>query len=303
MTTGFDDYADDAACSIHYDMPAREYHSDADGPRLSQSLATVCTNESPLHAWQQHPLLGARPYIYEPNTDDGTLIHSLVLEPDSNQIEEIDPSTILTKDGSVAKSPFGTEHGKRLRAQALAAGKIPILPDQLGAFRYKARAVRSRLADQGVTFDGDSEVVIYWSEDTPFGPVRCRCRLDHLLVTANSAIIIDLKSTQGAHPRELKATCWRHGYDIQQAAYVRAVEKRFPSLAGRVGFIFAFVELEKPYAVNPVRLSSEFARMGEIRWERGRDRWAECLRNDRWVGYTGGTIDAPAWAAAQEMGE
>lgn len=300
---GFDDYGSEAS-SIHYGMSAREYHSDAGGPRLSQSLATICVNESPLHAWQAHPLLGARPYTYEPNTDDGTLIHSLVLEPESDNIFEIDPSQILTKDGKPAKSPMGTEQGKRIRDAALADGKIPVLRDVLGAFAYKAKAVRSRLADHGIFFSGASEVVIYWTEQGPFGPVRCRCRLDHLIVDEPNGIrIIDLKSTDNANPRELKAICWRKGYDIQRAAYVRAVEACFPWAAGRVDYTLAFVELDKPYAVNPVELSSEFARMGEIRWERGRDRWAECLRADRWTGYAGGTLDAPAWAAAQEMSE
>lgn len=284
---------------IIYDMSAADYHSDKDGPRLSQSLATLCVNQSPLHAWNAHPLLGARPFTYEPSDDDGTIIHALVLEPDNEQIHEM---ATFNKYGEVV-TDFRTKAAQEERDAALARGQIPILSEKLGAFRYKAKALRSRFEDMGTTFDGESEVVIYWSEETPFGPVRCRCRIDHLFVTAERALIVDLKSTKDAHPRALKRAIWEYGYDIQHAAYTRAVAAAFPELAGRIDMPFAFGELAKPYAVNPIQLSGEFQRLGETRWERGRDRWAKCLYEDRWTAYEGGTLEPPAYAAAQEMGE
>ncbi len=115
--------------------------------------------------------------------------------------------------------------------------------------------------------------------------------------------IIDLKTTESAHPRDIRSVSWRLGYDIQAAAYVRAVEAAFPEYVGRVDVLFAFCELEKPYAVNPVSLSGEFMRLGEQRWERGRDRWTKCLMEDSWHAYEGGSIEPPAWALAEDMGE
>jgi hypothetical protein len=293
-----------AGTSIHYEMSAKDYHSDADGPRLSQSLATAACCESMLHTWNMHPLLGAGPgWKYVPSTDDGTIIHSLVLEPDSDTIEEVDPSTILTKEGKVAASPFGTTEGKRIKERALAAGRIPLLTDVLGAFKYKAQALRSRFEDDGLLFDGDSEVVIYWEEPGPFGPVRCRARLDHLAVTAERIKVIDLKTTENAHPDNVQSVCWKKGYDIQRAAYVRAVEMAFPEYVGRVDYEIAFAELDKPYVVNVVTLDAELCRVGELRWERGRDRWCEALRNDHWGGYGRTTVSQPPWAKAKEMTE
>ena len=286
---------------VIYDMPAHAYHSDADGPRLSQSLATTCVLKTPLHAWQQHPLLGHHDYVYEPSDSDGTIIHSLILEPDSADIEEIDGSQIKTKGGEPAKLPFSTTEGKALRDAALAAGRIPMLSEKLGAFRYKAAAIRQRFEahPSPVVFSGRSEVTIYWSEETPSGPVRCRARLDHLIVTPERIQIIDLKSTESAAPRDLRASCWRYGYDIQAAAYVRAVEAAFPAYVGRVDFTFAFAELEKPYAVAPVTLNGEFMRLGEQRWERGRDAWQAALEGDNWTGYGGGSLEPPAWALGE----
>jgi hypothetical protein len=301
--TGFDDYGIYQGTQVIYDLPAHTYHTDPDGPRLSQSLATTCVLQTPLHAWQKHPLLGNVGYQYEPSDDDGTIIHSLVLEPDSDAIEEIDGSQIKTKGGEPAKLPFSTTEGKQLRDAALAAGKIPLLSEKLGVFRYKAKAIRQRLESQGVAFSGQSEVTIYWSENTPSGVVRCRARLDHLIVTPGRIKIIDLKSTENAHPQNLRATAWRYGYDIQQAAYRRAVEAAFPDYVGRVDFVFAFCELEKPYATAPITLNGEFARLGEARWVRGRDLWAAALQNDDWGGYVGRSLEPPPWALADDLGE
>jgi hypothetical protein len=273
------------------DMPAREYHADADGPRLSQSLATLACCKSPLHAWNGHPLLGRHDYAYEAGDDDGTLIHSLILEPDSEQIAVLPYENFRTKAAQVE------------RDHALAAGLIPIVSGKLGAFQYKAKAISQRFADQGLEFHGESEVVIYWEEQTPFGPVRCRARLDHLIVESDRITVVDLKTCESAHPLDIQAVCWRKGYDIQRAAYVRAVEAAFPNYGGRVDYQIAFCELEKPYATNVVALESEFARAGELRWERGRDRWTDALVSDHWAGYTGGAVNMPAWAKSQELGE
>jgi hypothetical protein len=255
-----------------------------------------------MHAWAAHPLLGAGPgWRYVPSGDDGTIVHSLVLEPDSQNIEEIDPSTIFTKDGKPAALPFGTTEGKRIKERSLANGRIPLLTEVLGAFKYKAQALRSRFEDQGLLFDGDSEVVIYWEEPGPFGPVPCRARLDHLVVTHDRIRIVDLKTCDSAAPDDVQGVIWRKGYDIQRASYVRAVEAAFPDYVGRVDFELAFGELEKPYATSVVTLEPDLVRAGELRWERGRDRWAEGLRNDHWPSYGRRSVDMPAWAKTKEM--
>jgi hypothetical protein len=289
---------------VFYDMPASIYHTDADGPRLSQSLVTICCNQSPLHAWQAHPLLGGKPYTYEPSDDDGSIIHALMLEPDNAALIHAMTSVYDKKHERAGQvvSDFKTKAAQEERDAALARGQIPMPPEKLAVYRYKAKALRSRLEDMGTTFDGRSEVVIYWTEETPFGPVRCRCRIDHLFL-GERALIIDLKSTKDAHPHALKRAIWEYGYDIQHAGYTRAVAAAFPDYAGRIDMPFAFGELDKPYAVNPIRLDGEFQRLGEARWERGRNRWAKCLYEDRWTAYDGGTIDPPAYALAQEMGE
>lgn len=306
MTQGFDDYGIYQGTQVIYDMPAKTYHADADGPRLSQSLATLCVQRSPLHAWAAHPLLGAHDWKYFPGEDDGTIVHSLLLEPNGGQIVEVDDSTFKTKSGKPSAGGWRTEEAKELRASIVADGKIPILTNELGAFKYKTTALTQRLESHPrtpVVLNGASEVVIYWTEETPSGPVRCRCRIDHLSGLGGPGLIItDLKTCGSAAPRDLRSVAWNMGYDIQAAAYRRAVAAAFPEYVGRVEVVFAFLELDKPYAVNPVTLNGEFMRLGDARWERGRDLWAAALRDDNWTGFAGGALEPPAWATADDLG-
>ena len=295
---GFDGYATDNRVGVHYDMPAREYHDDQDGPRLSQSICKQIVQKSPIHGWQCHRLLGGVPW--EPSDDDGTIIHSLILEPDSGAIEEIDPATILTKKGEPSKTPLATEEGKAAVERALASGRIPLLTPKLDMYRYKAKALTQRFATCGweLAPEARREVVIYWEEDG----VKCRTRLDYLHVTHDWIEIVDLKTCDSAHPDDIQASVWRHGYDIQRAAQVRAVLHAWPEYEGRVSHLFAFAELAKPYACNVVELDGEFIALGEQRWLRGRDKWAECLREDKWPSYEARRIAPPPWAMTKEMG-
>lgn len=291
MRNGFD--PDKAApAEIVYDMSPREYHSDAAGPRLSQSLATLCDKRSPKHAWQAHPLLGgAGQWEYEPSDDDGTIVHSLLLEPETEQVQEL------------PFDAFRSNEAKAAKLACLAAGHVPLAQGKLGAYQYKAKALRQRFEEQGFEFSGKSEVVIYWTEETPSGPLRCRARIDHLIVTTDSIEIYDVKTSADASSLGQSRSCWEYGYDIQHAAYVRAVGAKFPEMLGRIRMHFLFCELDKPYAVNPAPLDSEFMRIGEHRWERARNRWAKCLRSGDWNMYEPRPIVAPAWAKQREMGE
>lgn len=288
---GFD-LKEPAPAEIIYRMPAREYHSDAGGPRLSQSLATRCDTRSPKHAWQDHPLLGgAGQWEYEPSDDDGSIVHSLLLEPETEHVQEL------------PFDAFRSNESKAAKAACLAAGHVPLATGKLAIYQYKAKALRQRFEAEGLAFTGRSEVVIYWTEETPSGLLRCRARIDHLIVTTDSIEIWDVKTSADASEFGQSRSCWEYGYDIQHAAYVRAVGARFPEMLGRIRMKFLFCELEKPYAVNPAPLDSEFIRIGEHRWERARNRWAECLKSGKWEGYRSKPIAAPPWAKQREMGE
>src|SRR5690606_13896394 len=126
------------------------------------------------------------------------------------------------------------------RDAAREAGKTPVLERKFAELDAAAKRIRANIASFGIELDGRSEGAIEWLEPGDVGEVLCRGMLDHLVL--ERATIIDLKTIRSADLR----TCSRHavelGYDIQAAAYTSAIEKLRPELAGRVDYLWLFVE-------------------------------------------------------------
>ncbi len=122
---------------IHYGMPADRYHADpAPEPSLSSSIAKVLLEQSPRHAWHQHPRLnpdmdaGSDPTRAK---EIGTVAHKLILGRGA------DVETINAQD-------YKTGVAKETRARAYVEGRAPILaPDPITANNIAA-AVRAQIA-------------------------------------------------------------------------------------------------------------------------------------------------------------
>ena len=258
-------------------------------PALSQSIATTLLTKSPLHAWSEHPRLGGVPRESTEATNQGTVVHKLLLGRGQELV------IVKAKD-------FRTKLAQEQRDQALAEGCVPILEHKFAEIAATAEILRAKLADHGVTFTGDSEVPIEWFEDGNEGPVRCRCMIDHLQL--DRGVIFDVKKAASANPLVLSRSVVSYGYDIQHAAYCSAVAKLSPPLSGRIDMRFVFVELEPPFDVWPARLDGVLREHGRMRWERAIKLWERCLLEHRWPGYSerGDTLEAPAWVMAQELG-
>lgn len=271
------------------DVTPREYFNDpCDVPSLSQSIAHTLVTQSPLHAWTEHPRFGNRRRESTKATDNGSLIHSLLLG------RGVDVE-IINADN------FRTRTAQDQREEAIAAGKLPVLARQFLAIEAAAVAVSRTLASLNIDLTGQSEVAIEWYEQGELAPVVCRGMFDHLIV--DQARIIDLKTIRSAHPR----MCGRHalefGYDLQYAAYTSALSKLRPDLAGRVEMHFIFIELEPPYAVTPACLDGMLKEVGHQRWTRAVRTWERCMATDSWPAYADSivTLEAPAWAVNEEL--
>lgn len=255
-----------------------EYHA-RDG--LSSSVAKVLIERSPAHARHAH---GKKP---TKDMDRGSVVHRLVLGKGKS-------FEILNFDS------FRTNAAKDARDNARAEGKIPILEEAFTEANVIAEAVRVQLVDRGILLDGESEIAIEWYEQSPFGPVLCRCMMDHLWL--GDGRVLDLKITSNAAPSSVERNAENMGYAIQEAAYRRALVALEPGLAGRIDFLFAFVEADDIYAMNLCRGDGVFRELGERRWLRAVTTWAECLHNNHWPAYGAGVnpLTAPAWALARE---
>lgn len=274
------------------DVTPAAYHNDPCAvPSLSQSIATTLLTKSPAHAWTEHPRFGNRAREATAATDQGELIHALLLG--KGTAVEI-----------IAADNFRTKLAQQLRDAAIEAGKIPMLERQYRSVEAAAETLRGNLASEfGIEFNGRSEVPIEWDEPGADGPVTCRGLLDHVIL--DDGRILDLKSTRNSHPQACARHVLEFGYDIQHAAYTSAVAALRPDLAGRIDMQFVFVELSAPYAIVPARLDGTLREIGHERWQRAVRIWERCLRTNHWPAYAQEivTLEAPAWALSQAMGD
>lgn len=283
---------------IYPDMPEAEYHNDpCDGvPALSASVAKLLVGASPSHAYLSHPLLGGHKFASTRAQDLGTLSHAYLLGKGAEHLHVME----AVYKGEAVKD-FRSAVAKDERDEAIAAGKVPILKKDHNRVARAVARITKGFVEHGFPAErGEVECSIFWVERASNGaPVQCKARLDHL--RTDGCTIDDLKSTKSAKPtRQLFAQMFQLAYDVQDAAYRRAVEATVEGAAGRAKFNFWFFELEEPYPVVPVRLSGAFRAVGEARWQQAIDLWAHALQTDTWPSYVKPgehvVAEPPAWA-------
>jgi hypothetical protein len=267
-------------------IPFAEYLADADGPRLSHSLAHLMLSRSPRHAWAAHPLLGnLRVDDRTEERDRGTLLHSLLLGGGFSEVVAI-----------VDADSWRTKAAKERRAEIEEEGRIAVLAPTFEKAREVADGINESLLEigfAGVRSDWREEVTATWHE----GGVECRGRMDLLFEPR----ILDLKIVRSANPNAFARSMLGYGLDIQHAAYVSAVEHLIPELAGRVRMEFLLCEPFPPYAVCRVHPAGSMRSLGETKWARAVKLWGECLSSGKWPGYGAAEVEAPQWALSDDL--
>ncbi len=270
-------------------------------PTLSQSIAKLIVDKSPLHAWASHPRLGNCADRGDTKAmDDGTLMHHMLLGTGEDAVVLVHADNYRTKDAQIA------------RDAAIADGKLPVLAHLHAALKAGVGMMRDRMADAGVDLDlfdaAQAEAGILWYE----GDVACRGRMDKLYVpnaadVASGAmsprsVIFDVKKSRSAHPLACARHMLAYGYDIQRAAYTSAVEQ-LTGAPGEVDFQFIFIEDKAPYAVTVGRPDGIMRELGTRKWTQAVATWKSCLASGKWPGYATAPVnlEAPAWAIGQQM--
>jgi hypothetical protein len=272
------------------DVTEDEYFADpCPTPSLSQSVAHTIVKESPLHGWLQHPRLGAHREESTDALDEGTILHKL----------------ILGKGAAIAKiefDDFRTKLAREARDEAIANGQVPIIAHKHDAILAAAEKLRGNCAALGYEFKGESEVAIEWWARGTNRPIICRSRIDHLFL--DQGIAFDVKKTRNANPNYLRRNFVELGYDIQYAAYTRAIAALKPELEGRTDLIFLFMEMSPPYSVVPARPDGALREIGASRWSRAVHLWEQCFDRRQWPGYCDSlvTLEATPWVIEQELG-
>jgi PDDEXK-like uncharacterized protein DUF3799 len=263
-----------------------DYHQ---RPELSSSIAKTIIAKSELHAWNQHPAYGGNGIVPTKEMDRGSAVGRF----------------LLGKGADLACLPFDdwkTKAAQETRDKTRAAGVIPLTHVQYTEYETAAREIKKRLCDMGHFISevtGVSEPVILWDENSPYGPVGCRCMMDHLSI--QRATIYELKCPADAHPDHVERSSESMGYRIGAAAYIRALAALRPDLVGSITFQFLFCEPTPPYAIYAPQPSAEFIESGDRDWTSAVARWARAKRDNYWPGYeSAGSITRPKWAMRKE---
>jgi len=243
------------------------YHRD---PALgSTSLKTLATRTPAHYQWDKtHPKFSDAFTL-------GTAAHSLILEDDTSGIEIVPADNWLTKAAKEAK------------AEALAAGKQPLLLKEMAQVVAMRDAVMDNPAAREAFTGHRAEQSVFWDE----GGQMFKCRPD----AWKPGLLVDLKTTVNADPREFGKTAYNFGYHQSAAHYQDGVHKVTGDM---LPFTFVLVEKTAPYLVSVVTLDPEAVEAGRSLNERAKRIYTECTKTGNWPGYpTSEPISLPFWAS------
>ena len=273
-----------------YRMPAEVYHKGpAVGPEFSNSLARALLTTSPLHAWTMHPKLNPnwRSQDSERRMEIGQVAHRLVLDA-GQPIDILEFKDFRTKDAQAA------------RIDSESRNRIPVLRCDYERAEGLAEPMRNAVENfMGAAIaDCLREVVILWQGKNG---VWRKAMPD--IATPDLRRLCDVKSTAtSVHPAACSKRVYDAMYHIQAVHYSEGCDALDPEGIGRREFGFLFAETSEPFAVSPPILLSEAGRaMGAEQLHIASDKFASCLKTDRWPGYSDQPHVAkpPPWVLSQ----
>ena len=260
-------------------LPADTYHADqlGDQPTLSASIAKILIDQSPAHAYAQHPRLNpAFEKKAEDKFDVGVAAHKLLLEGES--VIEV-----------IVADNFKTKVAREHRDEARAHGRIPLLAKDADQVVAMAAAIRVQLADYDERYflDGAPERTIVWDENG----VPCRARLDwlHKPELGSVAYVQDLKTTSRSANGWEKRPLYDHGCDIQCALYHRALRALG---CDRIEWRWVVVETSAPFALRVIRPSAALLALGDAKVDKALTIWKRCLDTGEWPAYPREVVEA-----------
>jgi hypothetical protein len=195
---------------------------------------------------------------------------------------------------------FRKNEAKAQRAEAEAAGKVPILAAKFEEAEAQAKVVRQHLDDMLLGEPFLPEVVIAWQIDTKHGRIWARGMVDAWCPTLKLAV--DLKSSTDASLRAVTNKCAREGYDTQAAWYTSGIG-HILDMPGQVRFAYLFCENDAPHASQPFELDEAWRSSAWDLCEEAVNIFARCLKAGKWPGYPRNPVllTPPDWLIRERM--
>lgn len=274
---------------IYRDMDSATYFADpAPEPSLSQSIAKVILDHSPLHAKLAHPRLC--PAVADDEVDEkyvkaqaiGNAAHKIIL----GRGKEIDVLEF---------NDFRTKEAKLARNLAEKAGRVVILEKHMTSVEAMVAAAWAQIErhEAKLTFkEGSGEVAIICEEDG----IWLRSLVDWL---GHDLRAVDDYKSGGVSvaPHVIGFRMVDQGWDIQAAMQERILDALDPAGAGRRKHRFIAQENKPPYALTVCEMSESVMTMGRKKLQTAIDLWRIAVETGRWSGYSRRIIipEYPGW--------
>ncbi|MCG7984756.1 MAG: PD-(D/E)XK nuclease-like domain-containing protein [Candidatus Thiodiazotropha lotti] len=213
----------------------------------------------------------------------GVAVHALVLEPDSfsSQFAIAPDVNKRTKVGKAQWTEFEEDN----------QGKTIISQDDYETARSMSTNVLNHSRARILLASGIPEVSLLWKDEET--EVNCKGRVDWICEKRN--VLVDLKTTRNASPKEFARDCGKYRYHCQDAFYTAGVQA---SGLDKPDFVFICVENTPPFDVAVYTLDEPSRNAGHEAIFKDLQRYAECKKNNRWPGYPQNiqVLNIPRWA-------
>lgn len=274
-------------------MTAEDYFSDPCAePSLSQSVAKILIEQSPLHARQAHPRLAVQVGPEEEDAGEkydkakaiGNAAH-LIMMGRGKRLAIIDAGDFRTKGAQTDKQaaiqrgeePILRKHYFTAHAMTLAAKlQLASIPDCDNAFK-----------------EGDGEVVVANCEDG----LWLRSMIDW--ITPDLREVWDLKTSgMSASPYATGRMMASAGWHLQAAMHERILNAIDPEGAGRRRYLYVAQENEEPYALTVNEIGEAALTIGRKQIDYAVNIWRRCIETSIWPAYPLRIIrpELPAWS-------
>lgn len=270
-----------------YDIDVESYHDDpVPGGSLSSTGARRLLPPScpAKFKWEQDHRHETDPINRTFNL--GHAAHKLVLG-DGPELVRIDADSYRTKDAKTA------------RDDALASGRVPLLPTEWMQVHDMAAALRAHPVSALIDpTRGKAEQTLVWQDELT--GIMCRARIDWLQPGA----VVDYKSTLSGDTEHLGRASDQHGYAQQADFYLDGI--RALGLGDEnTPFVFIAQEKEPPYLITPFQLDPTALSIGRRRNIAARQVYRHCVETGYWPGHVHDPdeivwVSLPPWVERRE---
>lgn len=279
-----------AATGIYREFDGDAYFADpCPAPSLSQSVAKVLIEQSPLHAKMAHPKLAPpaedddEPEKYVKAMAIGNAAHKLMLGRGK---------TIAI----IEHNNFTSKAAKEAKQQAIEAGCEPILAKHHEIAQRMVLAARGQLSQiegcERAFREGDAEVVVASCEDG----LWLRSMIDW--ITPDLREVVDFKTSgMSASPYNTGKLMASAGWHLQAAMHERILDVIDPQNAGRRRFLYVCQENEAPFALTVNEIGEAALTIGRKQIDYAVNVWRRCLETGDWPAYPLRIIrpELPGW--------